>query len=304
MDQARYISMNPDGNPYCNICKKVATESHIASGPHLKAMEEVAISDAMGGATSDGFRRFGDHCTGMATKRLIMDFWGQNIMWLPLYGRRVQTEKKAFYINSDLKKPLTVEQSTMELGIVSYTGTGKYQHSSYIAFHDLPDQEDTATPDEKQRTSPEGQGWWPVLSLGEEFCKTHGRYVLLVCFYQLQLKEAIVPVWKIYPDWTDPVPAPKAKARPQSGAPKAKAMPQSGAASSSTSPGGVWAEDDEMDAPASASASASASNLVLRLRGITAVPTAAPPPPPPPRARSWAEEEDDPNVEMDDVSDD
>ena len=165
MDQARYISEKSPGIFYCNICKKVATESHIASGPHLKAMEEVASSDAMGGATNDGFRRVGDHCVGCPTKRLIMDFWGHNIMWLPQYGRKVQTEKKAFYINSDLKQPLTVEKSTMVLGIVSYTGSGKYQHSTYIPFHDLPDQEDNATPEEKQRTSPEGQGWWPVLSL-------------------------------------------------------------------------------------------------------------------------------------------
>jgi hypothetical protein len=303
VDQARYITESSPGVFYCHICKKVATESHIASGPHLNAMEEVAISDLMGGQTSDGYRRHGNMCTGCPTKKMIMEFWGQAITWLPEEGRKVHNAKEAFYINAKPKAPLYPAQATYELGIVSYTGAGKYQHSTYIPYHDLPDCEETATFEELQRTSPPGQGWWPVLSLGEELDKTHGRSVLLVCFYQLQWKEAIVPVWRIWPDWAEP--APKAKAMPQSGAPKAKAMPQSGAASSTDSslvfgelPRGVWA-DEEMDA--SASASASASNLCLRLRGATAVPTAVPPPPP--TTRPWAEEEDD-LIEIDDVSED
>ena len=159
MDQTCYISMNSDGNPYCNICKKFATESHISSGAHIKAMEEVAISDAMGGQTSSGYRRFGDLCTGCPTKKMIMNHWGQNITFLPQYGRQIHTEKGAFYINSKPSQPLEVAESTYELGIVSYTGAGKYQDSTYIPYHDLPDCDVTATPEESQRTSPAGQGW-------------------------------------------------------------------------------------------------------------------------------------------------
>ena len=269
-------------------------------------MEEVAISDAMGGDTSKGYRRFGDKCTGVPTKKMIMEFWGKSIMHLPAYGKEVHAKKGAFYIDSNLKKPLYVADCKHELGVVSYNGTGKYQDSTYIPYHDLPDCEDTATPEQRQRTSPDGQGWWPVLSLGIDY-SAQGLCVLLVCFYQLQWVEKIIPVWKIWPTLTEaeignlyygiPQAMPQAKAMPHA---KPKAMPRSGASSSSWEPNGVWAEEDvEMDASASASAS-SAFDGVLRLRGATAVPTSVPPPPPPPPA----EEEDDPNMEIDDVSED
>ncbi len=296
MDQARYISMNPDGNPYCNICKKVATEWHIVSGHHIKMMEEVAISDAMGGQTSSGFRRFGKLCEGCPTKRLMMNHWGENITYLPEFGKKIHSEKKAFYINSKLEKPLTVEEATYELGIVSYTGAGKYNDSTYIPYHELPDCEETATAEQLFTNSPPGQGWWPVLSLGEEYDKVNGRSVLLVCFYQLQLVEAIVPVWRIWPNWI---------AARQVLAPKAKARPQSGAASSSTSPPqpptGVWAEA-EMDLDETAPSCRLCSNKTFASSGICMAcelsPTTAPPQPP---TRGWADAEDDPNVEMDEV---
>ena len=121
-------------------------------------MEEVAISDAMGGDTSKGYRRFGDKCTGCPTKKMIMEYWGTSIMSLPAYGRQVHEDKGAFYINSNPKKPLYAANCKHELGVVSYTGTGKYQHSTYIPYHELPDCEDTATPEQRQRTPPDGQG--------------------------------------------------------------------------------------------------------------------------------------------------
>ena len=62
----------------------------------------------------------------------------------------------------------------------------------------------------------------PVISLAEEYDAVHGRSVLLVCFYQLQLKEEIVPAWRIWPNWV-----PTARPALQSD-PEAKAMPKVG----------------------------------------------------------------------------
>jgi hypothetical protein len=169
-------------------------------------MEETTLSDIMGGQTNSGFRRFRGLCEGCPTKKLMMAFWGDNLMYLPQFARQVHINKGEFYINSKLDKPITVDQATHELGIVSYTGSGKYAASTYIAFHNLPDSEEVATAEELQVTSPAGQGWWPVISLAEDYCATNGRSVLLVCFYQLQLKEEIVPVWRIWPNYVAEAP--------------------------------------------------------------------------------------------------
>ena len=265
VDQARYITMRADGNAWCHLCSKSATEAHIASSAHMMKMEESALSDAMGGQTHEGFRRFGTLCEGCPSKKKMMDFWGENITYLPQFAKEVHNKKKVFYINSRLDRPITVDQATHELGIVSYKGDGKYNASTYIPYHNLPDSEEVATEEQLRTTSPAGQGWWPVISLGEEYDKVHGRSVLLVCFYQLQLKEDVVPAWRIWPNWEDNRAAsvPEAKAMLKSGVASSSAAsssaqavpkvmvakPKSGAASSSTAPPatGVWANqnDDE-----------------------------------------------------------
>ena len=198
VDQQRYISMK-DGEPYCNLCKKVATESHVAGGSHLLKMEESAISDAMGGSTVVGQRRFGELCQGVATAKLIFNFWGDAITDLPRVAKEIHAKKGKFYINSKVKKPITVGEAIHELGIVSYSGTGKYESSSYIPFHDLPDDETTADSRQKSRVTSPGLGWWPVIALQKKHDKEYGRAILLVCFYQLQAPEG-VSAWWIWPD--------------------------------------------------------------------------------------------------------
>ena len=240
--QARYISVKEDLGPWCNLCSKCATEGHISSGQHKLAMEESALSDAMSGQIHKGFRRYGKLCEGCPTKRLMMDWWGENITYLPEYAIKVHKKKKEFYINEKDDKPITVDQATHELGIVSYKGDGKYNASTYIPYHNLPDSEEVATEEQLRTTSPAGQGWWPVISLKEENTKQHGRCILLVCFYQLQMKGK-VPAWWIWPEWVDQ--------QRLATVPEATAMPKSGAASSSTAPPppppptGVWAEQED-----------------------------------------------------------
>ena len=271
VNQKRYITMRADGVPWCHICNKGATGWHIESAGHIMNMEETSLSDIMGGQTNSGFRRFRGLCEGTPTKKLMMDFWGNNLSYLPQHARQVHIDKGAFYINSKLDKPITVDQATHELGIVSYTGYGKYAASTYIAFHNLPDSEDVASAEELQVTSPAGQGWWPVISLAEDYCATNGRSVLLVCFYQLQLKEDIVPVWRIWPNYVAEArpglqTVPEAKAMPKvvlrqvmaSAAPSAKASTTrllkacrpKAAPSQAPRLTGVWAEEDNPQAAA------------------------------------------------------
>ena len=69
----------------------------------------------------------------------------------------------AFFYN---KKPILPSEAIYELGVVSYPGQGKYHEGNkYIAFHELPDQEDATSDEELKMKVPKGQGWWPVIAL-------------------------------------------------------------------------------------------------------------------------------------------
>ena len=212
VDQQKYVKI-VNGEPYCILCKKVATEGHIASQKHILAMEEEAISNLMGG-NANSMRRFqSDLCQGVATKKAMFEFWGDAIQRLPEAAKKIHKEKGEFYINSKVDKPICPNECMYELGIVSYSGGGKYQASTYIPWHDLPDQEETADEKQLKRTPPENQGWWPVIALSRTWSKTDGWKILLVCFYQLQ-SSGPVAAWWIWPDYdaapweqsTEPIP--------------------------------------------------------------------------------------------------
>ena len=96
------------------------------------------------------------------------------------------------------KGQLLPQDATYELGIVSYTGTGKYKDGCiYIPFHDLPDCEEVASPEQLARQSPPGQGWWPVICLQTVVENDGRKKVLLGCYYQL-LADGRVVAWWIY----------------------------------------------------------------------------------------------------------
>jgi hypothetical protein len=198
-DLERFIEMR-QGEKYCTLCKKWATDTHLKSDAHEMKCEETCISDAMGGRTVRGTRRFGEHCQGTPTKKGIREFWGDHIEILPQSGKEIHARKGCFYINSQMDKPILPKDAKIQLGIVSYSGGGKYHASTYIPYHELPDCEEVATPEQLAMTSPPGQGWWPVLELCREYDRT-GVRILLVCFYQLMVEDPLpVPAWWIYPD--------------------------------------------------------------------------------------------------------
>ena len=74
---------------------------------------------------------------------------------------------------------------------MSYRGDGKYDHSTLMLWQDIPDTEDH---DHSLVEAPEGQGWWPVISIVWDpsfpFRRRRcGR--LIICFYQLQSDELV-----------------------------------------------------------------------------------------------------------------
>ena len=189
-DMERWVKMK-DEKPYCYLCKKEATESHMKSGAHIKRVEEDCLGTVICGH-ADTARRFnGDMCRGAPTKKMIREFWGDAIENLPLATQKIHQQKGQFFINN--KEPIYPEDAEYTLGIVSYTGSGKYDSSTYVAYHELPDSEEVATAEELKRTSPYGQGWWPVIALKSE-PKQKPTQVLLICLYQL-LSNGVGVAW-------------------------------------------------------------------------------------------------------------
>ena len=186
-----------DGEPRCLICKKNATEGHLKSSEHVKRIEEDAIGTLMGGKAKSTRRFNGDLCTGILTNKLMYDFWGEALTNLPRAAMEVHAQKGVFYNG---KTEIFPSDAKYELGVVSYPGTGKYKDCKYMPFHELPEQEETATEEQLKMTSPKGQGWWPVIALqtvAESTKETTKMKVLVVCWYQL-LSDGRVICWWIY----------------------------------------------------------------------------------------------------------
>ena len=82
------------------------------------------------------------------------------------------------------------------LGMVSYKGDGKYDHSTFWHWHQVPDSEDNDPDygDENLLWPPDGQGWWPVIAITlDPSCGVvPGGEALIICFWQLGADELIV----------------------------------------------------------------------------------------------------------------
>ena len=102
-------------------------------------------------------------CTGVLTKKLMYDFWGDCLENMSLEAKKIHQKKGFFH---DKKRLITPDAAEYELGVVSYRGSGKYSEGCvYRPFHELPDSLDVATEEQLKFTSLPGQGWWPLLRL-------------------------------------------------------------------------------------------------------------------------------------------
>ena len=192
LEMAKWVQ-NVDGEPRCLICGKAATVGHLESSEHVKRIEEDALGTIMCGDALTTRRFNGDKCVGVATKRLLYNYWGDALLNLPTVAMGIHLQKGVFWNG---KHKVLPENARYELGVVSYPGQGKYKDCLFRAFHDLPDQLETATAEEQQFRSPPGQGWWPVIALDSVF-EESVRKVLVVCWYQL-LSDGRVICWWIY----------------------------------------------------------------------------------------------------------
>ena len=123
-----------------------------------------------------------------------MEFWGNALLNMPKVAMEKHVEKGSIYVNNKESQQLKPEDAGYELGVVSYSGSGKYQFSTYLEWNALPDSEEVATEMQLQRCSPEGQGWWPVIAL--KTCIEEGaKKVLVVCWYQLLNTDRIIAWW-------------------------------------------------------------------------------------------------------------
>ena len=105
----------------------------------------------------EAIRRFnGDRCVGVAAKRLLYNFWGNALDNLPRVAMGIHLQKGAFWNG---KHQVIPENARYELGVVSI----------FRLFHDLLDQIEAATAEERQFRSPPGQGWWPVIAFDSVF---------------------------------------------------------------------------------------------------------------------------------------
>ena len=98
------------------------------------------------------------------------------------------------WLNNNVEvTPLDVSGYT--LGIVSYSGTGKYggelTSNTFLPFDELPDSDEVITDATPAPLPPDGQGWWPVIAMTlseggmRRITKVKKRGWLIICFYQL-----------------------------------------------------------------------------------------------------------------------
>ena len=202
--QSKYVVIK-NGDYYCKICKKSGW-THITSGPHLKRLEDYCLSNMLAGDAETN-RRW-ENTAGMQgrlDKKACYKFWGEALDNLPNAADTIFNEKKVLYINSRQNgTAVTLNMiRSKSLGMVSYKGNGKYDHSTFWHWHQVPDSEDNDPDygDENLLWPPDGQGWWPVIAITlEPGCGVvPGGAALIICFYQLQADELIA--WWIGGGW-------------------------------------------------------------------------------------------------------
>jgi hypothetical protein len=202
----RWVSII-NGEPYCHLCKK-AGQPHLTSKLHRLRQEEDALSTLMAGISVYA-RRFdgaGIGYVGPATKKAISDYFGDGLTSLPAEAAKLHASKSMWLDNKVEIKPSDVRG--YELGIVRYSGSGKYGSeltiNHFLPFDRLPDSDEVITEDTPAPSPPPGEGWWPVISmrLSDEglarITKVKRGGILIICFYQLM--EATLICWQMVID--------------------------------------------------------------------------------------------------------
>ena len=91
---------NVDGEPRCVICGKAATVGHLESSEHVKRIEDDALGTIMCGDALTTRRFNGDKCVGVATKRLLYNFWGNVLENLSRVAMGIHLQRVLFGMES------------------------------------------------------------------------------------------------------------------------------------------------------------------------------------------------------------
>ena len=110
VEMCRWIKI-VNGEPYCQICKKSATEGHVKSIEHVKRIEEDALGTTIAGHAQTTRRYNGDLCVGVLTKTLIYRFWGNAVENLVKWAMEIHRAKGFFFL-SGKNRSLPMKRST------------------------------------------------------------------------------------------------------------------------------------------------------------------------------------------------
>ena len=99
LEMAKWVQ-NVDGEPRCLICGKAATVGHLESSEHVKRIEEDALGTIMCGDALTTRRFNGDKCVGVATKRLLYNFWGNALENLSRVAMGIHLQRVLFGMES------------------------------------------------------------------------------------------------------------------------------------------------------------------------------------------------------------
>ena len=137
-----------EGRRVCGFCGKTADEKHLLSAQHkINMMEHRRINAMIGEATKGSTRRFNTHnggslCTCLPTQANLFEFWGEGLDQLGFVAAMKHAETGKIFLTQGKKKKtieITPEQVQVpRVGIVAYSGKGKYDGNKFAWFDLLP----------------------------------------------------------------------------------------------------------------------------------------------------------------------
>ena len=110
VEMCRWVTI-VNGEPYCHICKKCATEGHLKSIEHVKRIEEDALGTYIAGEAQTTRRFNGDLCKGVPTKTMIYEFWGNAVENMVKWAMEIHRAKGFFFL-SGKNRSLQMRRST------------------------------------------------------------------------------------------------------------------------------------------------------------------------------------------------
>ena len=189
---------------YCVLCGKEATPEHLESSLHRQSADTMMWADFLAGAAhSTRHRSLGRINRGMPhlpTQHHALLYWGEALPYFHQAGLRRLQDSQGLLADGPRGKPVAVcsDRLTAELGLVCYSGSGKYNRNDFWYWDEMPDSLTTLEDSSREptalgpaqlvrstsrRTGPDPRrpgprplhtmtpaaeqqaGWWPVLVL-------------------------------------------------------------------------------------------------------------------------------------------